>query len=110
MTLLANVARYEAVILLAAFAGVIVYQFLTGAITMRGVLSEKTNAGVGAVSAARVQLLLFTLAMAFYLLSQIIRLHAFPEIETKWLLLLGGSNSVFLSAKGVLSLFSSESR
>ena len=110
MTLLANFARYEAIVLLAAFAGVIVYQFLTGAITLRGVLCEKTKAGVGAISAARVQLLLFTLAMAFYLLSQVIKLRAFPEIETKWLLLLGGSNSIFLSAKGVSSLFSSELR
>ena len=110
MTLLANFARYEAIVLLAAFACVIVYQFLTGAITLRGVLCEKTKAGVGAISAARVQLLLFTLAMAFYLLSQVIKVRAFPEIETKWLLLLGGSNSVFLSAKGVSSLFSSEPR
>ena len=89
MTLLATFARYEAVILLAAFAAVIVYQFLTGTITLRGVLCEKTKAGVGAISAARVQLLLFTLAIAFYILSQVIQWREFPEIETKWLVLLG---------------------
>lgn len=110
MSELVNFARYEAMVLLAAFAAVIVYQFLTGAITLRGVLREKTSTGVGAVSAARVQLLLFTLAMAFYILSQIVQSRAFPEIETKWLVLLGGSNSVFLGSKGVLSLFSSEPR
>ena len=108
MTLLINFARYEFGFLLAAFAAVIVYQFLTGAISMRGLLCEKTAAGTGGVSVARVQLLLFTMAMAFYVLSQAIELRTFPEIETKWLLVLGGSHSVFLGAKGVLSLFSSE--
>ncbi|HEY2961854.1 MAG TPA: hypothetical protein VGJ37_05525 [Pyrinomonadaceae bacterium] len=108
MTLLANFARYEIGILLAVFAGVIAYQLLTGGIKTRGLLCEKTKAGLGGVSAARVQLLLFTLAMAFYVLSQVIELRKFPEIETKWLLMLGGSHSVFLGAKGVLSLFSSE--
>ena len=110
MTLLASFARYEFGILLAAFAALIVYQFLSGAISMRGLLCEKTSSGVGAISAARVQLLLFTLAMAFYILSQVVELRAFPEIPTKWLLVLGGSHSVFLGAKGVLSLLSSEPR
>lgn len=110
MTLLANFARYEFGILLALFAGVIVYQGLTGVINMHGLIREKTKAGLGGVSAMRVQLLLFTLAMAFYILSQVIQLRTFPEIETKWLLILGGSHSVFLGTKGVLSLFGSEQR
>ena len=110
MRLLASFAKYELGILLAAFAGVIVYQLLTGAIKMSGVLREKTRTGTGGVSAARVQLLLFTFAMAFYVLSQVIEFRTFPEIETKWLLVLGGSHSVFLGAKGVLSLFNSEPR
>jgi hypothetical protein len=110
MTLLISFARYEFGILLAAFAGVIVYQFLTGAIKMSGLLAEKNQAGAGGISVARVQLLLFTLAIAYYILSQTIEFRTFPEIETKWLLLLGGSHSVFLGAKGVLSLFSTEPR
>lgn len=106
MTLI-NFARYEAGILLAAFAVVIAYQFLTGGITMRGLLYEKTQAGLRGISAADVQLLLFTLAMAFYVLSHIVQLRTFPEIDTKWLLILGGSHSIFLGAKGILPLFSS---
>jgi hypothetical protein len=108
MSLLINFARYEIGILLVAFTGVIAYKFLTGGIETRGMLSEKTKAGVGGVSAARVQLFLLTMAMAFYVLAQVIELRKFPEIETKWLLMLGGSHSVYLGAKGVLSLFTSE--
>ena len=73
MTLLVNFARYEFEVLLAAFAAVIIYKFLSGGIIMRGLLCEKTKAGLGGVSASRVQLLLFTLAMAFYILSYVIQ-------------------------------------
>jgi hypothetical protein len=107
MTLLFNFARYEAGIIVAALAGVIVFQFLTGRIKMSGLLCEKTQAGLGGVSAARVQLLLATFAMAFYILSQVMEKRTFPEIPTKYILMLGGSHSIFLGAKGVLSLFSS---
>lgn len=109
MELLRTIARYEAIILLSALGAVIVFKFFSGGITMRNLLREKTGTGA-AVSAARVQLLLFTLAMAFYVLSQVVETRTFPEIETKYLLILGGSHSVFLGAKGVLSLLSSEPR
>jgi hypothetical protein len=108
MTFLATFARYEVGVLITAFAAVVIYQLLTGRINTRGLLSEKTNAGLGGVSPARVQLLLFTLAMAVYVLSEIVKLHKFPEIQTKWLLMLGGSHSIFLTGKGVFSLFSSD--
>jgi hypothetical protein len=104
MRLLVTFARYEFGVLLAAFAGVLVYKFLAGGVTMRGLLCEKTPTGLGGISAARMQLFLFTLAMAFYILAQVIQTLKFPEIETKYLVMLGGSHSVFLGAKGVLSL------
>lgn len=106
MTLLINFARYEFEFLLAAFAAVIVYKFLSGGIIMRGLLCEKTSTGRGPVSAARVQLLLVTLAMAFYILSEVIQTRTFPDIPTRFLVILGGSHSIFLGAKGVLSLLS----
>lgn len=109
MTTLMTFARYEIGFLLAALMATVAYQFLTGSIRMQGLLSEKTRAGIGGVSPARVQLLLFTLAFAFYVLSQIVYSRQFPTIETKWLLLLGGSHSIFLGGKGVLSLFISGS-
>jgi hypothetical protein len=108
MTLLFTFVRYEFGILLAAFAAILVFKCLTGGIDMRGLLCDKTKSGVGPVSASRVQLLLVTMAMAGYILSQIVESHTFPEIETKWLVMLGGSHSVFLGAKGVLSLVTSE--
>ena len=73
MNLLVNVARYEAEILLAAMAAVIAYKFLSGGIKTDGLLSEKTPEGRGRISAARVQLLLVTLAMAFYQMALIAR-------------------------------------
>jgi hypothetical protein len=101
-------AKYEFGFLLAAFAAVLVYKFLSGGVNMRGLLREKTPTGVGRISAARVQLLLATFAMGFYILSEVIKTQTFPEIPTKYILMLGGSHSIFLGAKGVLSLFSTE--
>jgi hypothetical protein len=115
MAALMMFVRYEVGLLLAALAAIVVYQILTGRINTRGLLSEKTKDGVGGVSPARVQLLLFTVAMAFYVFSQIVtsiataapgRPGQFPTIDTKWLLILGGSHSIYLGGKG-LPLFRS---
>jgi len=110
MTLLTTFARWEFTILVTAFTGVIVYKFLSGGINTRGLLREKTATGVGRVSAARVQLLLATGAMAGYLLYFVMRYQGFPQLDTKWVLMLGGSHSVYLGAKGVLSLFNTQPR
>jgi hypothetical protein len=109
MATLAAFARYETATIICAITAIVLYQFLAGQINTRGLLSEKTSAGVGAISPARVQLLLFTLAFAIYLLSEIVKTYRFPEIDIKWLVLLAGSHSVFLGAKGVLSLLGSSS-
>lgn len=101
--------QYEIGFLLAALIAVVAFQILTGRINTRGLISEKTKDGVLRVSPARVQLLLFTVAFAFYLLSAIINSspHQFPTIDTKWLLILGGSHSIYLGGKG-LSLLGSQ--
>ncbi len=104
-------ARYEIDFFLVALIAVVAYQILTGRINTRGLLSEKTKNGLGGVSPARVQLLLFTLAFAFYLLSEIVHSRQFPTIDTKWLLILGGSHSIYLGGKGLpmfLSLLKSK--
>lgn len=101
MSTLMMFARYEIGFLLAALIAVVAYQILTGRINTRGLLSEKTTNGLGGVSPARVQLLLFTLAFAFYILSQIANSRQFPTIDTKWLLILGGSHSIYLGGKGL---------
>lgn len=106
MKALSMFAQYEIEVLLAALTAIVAYQLLTGRIRTQGLLSEKTKDGVVSVSPARVQLLMFTAAMAVYVLSQILTQGKFPVIETKWLLILGGSHSIYLGGKG-LSQFSS---
>jgi len=101
MATLMMFARYEIGFLLAALIAVVAFQILSGRIKTRGLLSEKTKEGVVGISAARVQLLLFTLGFAFYLLSQIVNLRQFPNIDTKWLLMLGGSHSIYLGGKSL---------
>ena len=101
MATLMMFVRYETVFLLAALLAVVAFQMLTGRINTRGLLSEKTKDGLGVISAARVQLLMFTLAMAFYVLSQVVNSHQFPTIDTKWLLILGGSHSIYLGGKSL---------
>jgi hypothetical protein len=107
MATLVMFARYEISFLLTALIAVVTYQILSGRINTRGLLSEKTQNGVMAVSPSRVQLLLFTLAIAFYVLSQIDYSHQFPTIDVKWLAILGGSHSIYLGGKGALSLLRS---
>jgi len=101
MATLMTFARYEIGFFLASLTAVVAFQLLTGRINTRGIISEKTKDGLGGISPARLQLLLFTGAFAFYVLSQVVKSRQFPEIETKWLLILGGSHSVYLGGKGL---------
>ena len=107
MSTLMMFAKYEIGVLLATLMAVIAFQILTGRIKTRGLLSEKTEKGVLVISPGRLQLLLFTLAFAFYVLSQLMNSRQFPEIDTKWLMILGGSHSIYLGGKS-LSLFRSQ--
>jgi hypothetical protein len=106
---LASFVRIELEVLLAALALIVAFQLLTGKINMGGMLLEKTTSGVDGYSAARLQLLLVTLVGAFYLITEVINsIHQgsphFPTVDEKWLLLLGGSHSIYLGGK-VNSLF-----
>jgi len=104
MATLMTFVRYEAGFLLTALAAIVVYKILTGRITMRGLLNDEH----GAFSPGRLQLLLFTLAMASHLLSQIVNSTAgavpgnpahFPVLDHKLLLALFGSHSLYLGGK-----------
>lgn len=106
MATLMTFARYEIGFLLAALAAIIVYQLLTGRINTRGLLSDKAKSGVESFSPARMQLLMFTLAIAAYVLSKVVNSMAtgdpqFPEIDPNMLVILGGSHAVFLGAKSL---------
>jgi hypothetical protein len=110
MKALMTFTQYEMGILMAALAGVLVFQMLSGRIKTQGLLNDKSVNGSGGVSPARVQLLLFTMAFAFYIVAQIADSMAggkpgqFPDIDVKWLALLGGSHSIFLGSKGLSML------
>src|SRR5713226_8797032 len=113
MATLTMFAKYEIGFFLVALLAVVAFQLLTRRIKTRGLLSEKTKDGLGGVSPARVQLLMFTVAFAFYLLSEIVNSRQFPTIDTKWLLILGGSHSIYLGGKGLplfLSLLKSKEK
>ena len=104
MATLMTFVRYEVGFLLTALAAIVVYKVLTGRITMRGLLNDEH----GAFSPGRLQLLLFTLAMASHVVSQIVNSTAgavpgnqahFPVVDHKLLLALFGSHSVYLGGK-----------
>lgn len=108
MATLMTFVRWEISFLLAALASLVAYQILTRTITTRGLLSEVKN-GVLSFSPARLQLLMFTLATAAYVLSQVMYSVAndaspqFPEINPNVLVILGGSHALYLGAKSLPS-------
>jgi hypothetical protein len=108
MTTLATFVRYEVEFLLATLAAIILFQIVTGRIKTRGLLSDKAKNRVPSFSTARLQLLMFTLAGAAYVLSQVLNSVAsgtpkFPEIDPNLLVILGGSHALFLGAKSMTS-------
>jgi hypothetical protein len=99
-------ARYEIEFLLAALAAVVGFQIITGRINTKGLLSDKAKNGVGTFSPARLQLLMFTLAIAFYVLSKVLNSIAagaprFPQIDMNLLVILVGSHALYLGAKSL---------
>jgi hypothetical protein len=102
--------QYEMGILMTALVAVVAFQMLSGRIKTAGLLNDKSVNGSGGVSPARVQLLLFTMAFSFYIVAQVADKIAagkpgeFPDIDVKWLALLGGSHSIFLGSKGLSML------
>jgi hypothetical protein len=109
--------RLEFEVFLIGLTAIVAYRLLTGAINTGGLLFDKTaeKAGekLGSYSPARLQLLMLTLAVASYYFSLMLsQLHScefgFPDIPQKYLLVLGGSHSLYLGGK-TFSLFSTPS-
>ena len=83
--------------LLSAYAVVIGFKILVGQINTYGMLRDKQD---GAISPTRIQLLLFTLLSALAFLSNLdFTNNRFPEVDADMLMLVGGSNALYLSAK-----------
>ena len=88
-------------VLLVALAIIISYRMLTGSINTRGMLHDK--GGGSGFSPARLQLLISTIAFAFYYIAQVVsntQTGDFPPVPNEMLLLLGGSHMFYLGTKG----------
>ena len=112
MNMLLQVLRWEFLSFLVGLAGIVVVQLLTGEINSRYLLfgtvpGRKVNDG-RYFSPERVQLLVFTLGVALYYLTEVMttaRSGKVPEIPQSWLVVLGGSNASYLGGKAYARWF-----
>lgn len=106
MDTLKTFALYEIWFLLGSLGAVVAFQIITGKINTRGLLNDKVGNGVGSFSPARLQLLLFSFGVAFYILGKVIGSIAaggpkLPDIDPNVLVVLGASHALYLGAKAV---------
>lgn len=83
-------------------AAIIGFRLLTGEINTRGVLHIKSPTGEDEISPARIQLLIFTLAVAGMYLSDVAASPdsgQLPDVPESMLAILGGSNVFYLGTK-----------
>ena len=102
------ILRYEVLLFLGALALIIFYQLLTGKINMRRLLFAKGRSAAGpstrrrtsGLSPSRIQLLIVSIGVAIYLLAAVVRDPGeFTEIPTGLLVLVAGSQIVYLARK-----------
>jgi len=102
------ILRYEVLLFLAALALVVVYQLLIGKINVRRLLFAKGRAAVGPSTRrwtggrtpSRIQLLAISIGVAIYLLAKVVLdPGGFAEIPTGLLLILAGSEILYLTRK-----------
>ena len=105
---LTTIIRYEILIFLGALALIVTYQMLTGRINMRRLLFSKGRAATSpsiqrktsGISPSRIQLLVVSIGVAIYLLAEVVRVPSqFPEIPSGLLLLMAGSETIYLARK-----------
>lgn len=97
---------------LAALIALIGYRLLTGAINLKGVLSQSDGRLVSPqLSPGRVQLLLATIAAAatFLVRASTASDGRLPEIDHRWLYLTGASSSLYAIEKAFVTWRSSTS-
>ncbi len=108
MTSLVTVIRFEILLFLGALALIVFYQLLTGRISMRRLLFAKGRESAGpstrrrtsGLSPSRIQLLVISIGVAIYLLAEVMRDPSkFPEIPVGLLLLMAGSEAIYLARK-----------
>ncbi len=127
MASIATLIRYEILLFLGALALIIFYQLLTGRINMRRLLFAKGRATAdpstrqrtnplierraNGLSPSRIQLLVVSIGVAIYLLAEVIRDPSrFPEFPFGLLLLMAGSETIYLARKVNNLLFRTDIR
>lgn len=100
MALLLSLTFWEAILFLFCTFGMVSALLLTGNMNLDGLFYGIKSDGNRYFSPERVQLFLFTLAVAFQFLSAVLRDPShFPDVPTGWLAMLGGSHVVYLGGK-----------
>jgi hypothetical protein len=104
MELLNKLAAIEAGILVGGCFAVVAYKLVIGEISLAGLLYSKEAGGRAAFSPARLQLLIFTAAVAAIYLGEVIanpRQDSLPHLPLSIVVALGGSQAVYLGGKMV---------
>ena len=104
MDLVTRLAAIEAVVLLVGFFGVVVYKLVVGEIALGGLLYSKDPDGRSTFSPARLQLLIFTVAVAARYLNQVLadpRQESLPTLPASVVIALGASHAAYLGGKVV---------
>ena len=103
---LATLIRWEIELFLLALAVIVAIKLLTGEMNTAGLLygriSGRPRNQNQYFSPERVQMLLFTLAAAFYYLTLVLnnpKPGTFPDIPQSWPAALGGSNAVYIGGR-----------
>ncbi|HXO40722.1 MAG TPA: hypothetical protein VN999_04675 [Thermoanaerobaculia bacterium] len=104
MELLTKLATIEAGILLGGLLAVVAYRLVIGEISLAGLLYSKEPGGRAAFSPTRLQLLIFTAAVAAIYLGEVIahpRQDSLPHLPLGVVVALGGSQAVYVGGKMV---------
>jgi hypothetical protein len=104
MDLLTTLVTIEIGILVGGCFGIVAYKVVIGEISLAGLLYSKDPGGRAAFSPARLQLLIFTVAVAAHYLGEVIanpRQDSLPPMPLTVVVALGGSHAVYLGGKAV---------
>jgi hypothetical protein len=105
MHFLARLAALEGGLLLVGFFGIVLYKIVVGQISLAGLLNASTEPGVPpAFSPARLQLLIFTVAVAAHYLHAVYvspQRDSLPILPQGVVAALGGSQAVYLGGKAL---------
>jgi len=102
MRFLFSLIYWETLVLLICAFGMVVVLILNGGLRLDGLLHGVKADGSTYSSPERVQLLIFTLVVAFRFLSAVLRdPTTFPDVPASWIAVFGGSHFVYLGGKAV---------